>query len=108
MAKIEKKISPIEKKFTEELLKRCEEAKKLCGSNPTRFVENVNKFGGVKTAKEILRKGKVSDGFEKLKEEDLLQFTMEALVSDRQYGELFTDEEVNSCYEVLCENGYYK
>lgn len=108
MAVRENKPTAAEKKFDVELLKRCEEAKKLCGSNPTRFIENVGKFGGIKTAKEILRKGRVSDGFDKLQESGLIHLTMEALVIDRAYGEFFTDEEVNSCYEILCEHGYYK
>lgn len=97
----------LEKQFDEELIKNCEEAQKKCAYNPTRFLETVARFGGVKTAKEIIRKGKVSDGFDKLQQAGLIHLTMEAVMVQAKYGELFTDDEVNSCYELLCEYGYY-
>lgn len=100
-------MNELEKQFTEELIKKCEQSKGVNGYNPTRMMETIHKFGGVKTAKEILRKGRVSDGFDKLREAQKLELTMEATVIDRKYGELFEDEEVNSCYELLCEYGYY-
>lgn len=101
-------MTAIEKKLDEELIKKCEMAQKECGYNPTRFLQTVAKFGGVKTVKEIMRKGGISDGFDKLQQAGLIEFTMEATVIDTKYGELFTDDEVNSCYELLCEHGYYK
>lgn len=100
-------MTTLEKKFTEELIKKCEEAQAKCNYRGIRFLQTIEKFGGVKTAKEILRKGNVSDGFEQLQEAGLLHLTMEATIIESKYGELFTDEEVNSCYSVLCEHGYY-
>ncbi len=72
----------LEKQFQEELIKNCELAKKQCGYKPTRFLQTIAKFGGVKTAKEILRKGKVSDGFETLQQAGLTKLTMEAMIVD--------------------------
>jgi len=100
-------MATLEKQFEEELIKKCELAQKQCGYRPTRFLQTISKFGGVKTAREILRKGKVSDGFEILQKAGLLELTMEAMIVDKKYGELFTDDEVNSCYELLCEYGYF-
>lgn len=100
-------MATLEKQFEEELIKKCEIAQKQCGYKPTRFLQTISKFGGVKTAKEILRKGKVSDGFEMLQQAGLIELTMEAMIIDKKYGELFSDDEVNSCYELLCEHGYY-
>ena len=97
----------LEKQFDEELIKKCEQVQKECGYNPTRFLQTVERFGGVKTAKEIIKKGRVSDGFDKLQQSGLIHLTMEAAVIQAKYGELFTDDEVNSCYELLCEYGYY-
>ena len=48
----------LEKRFDEELIKACEIAQKEYGYNPTRFLQTVSRFGGVKTAKEIIRKSK--------------------------------------------------
>lgn len=101
-------MAALDKVFQEELIKRCNMAAKECPNyRPTRFLQTIEKFGGVKTAKEIIRKGRVSDDFDKLQEAGLLKYTMEATIIDRQYAELFTDDEVNSCFEVLCEGGYY-
>lgn len=101
-------MTTLEKQFQEELIKRCEQASKSCSAyRGTRFLQNVAKFGGVKTAQEIMRRGRMSDGFEALADAGLLNLSMEAVVIDAKYGTLFTDDEVNSCYELLCENGYY-
>lgn len=97
----------LEKMFNEALIKKCKIAQAECGYNPTRFLQTVDRFGGVKTVKEIINKGKISDGFDKLQQANRLDLTMEATVIDEKYGELFTDDEVNSCYELLCEYGYY-
>ncbi len=100
-------MTALEKQFTEILIQNCEEAQKACAYRGIRFMQTVQKFGGVKTAKEIIRKGRVSDEFETLEKAGLIKLTMEALVVDRRFAELFTDDEVNSCYETLCEYGYY-
>ncbi|MGL4735999.1 MAG: hypothetical protein ACRCW2_00975 [Cellulosilyticaceae bacterium] len=101
-------MSALEKQFQQELIKRCEEAGKTCSAyRGVRFLQNVEKFGGVKTAQEIMRRGRMSDGFEALAQAGLLKLSMEAVVIDAKYGALFTDDEVNSCYELLCEQGYY-
>ena len=97
----------LEKQFTKELLENCEKASKSCPYRGVRFIQTLQKFGGVKTAKEILHKGRLSDEFEILVKAGLVELTMEALVVKPCYAELFTDDEVNSCYETLCENGYY-
>lgn len=101
-------MATLEKQFEEALIKKCEEGQKIDGYKATRFLQTLAKFGGVKTAKEIMRKNRLSDGFEKLQEAGRMDLTMEATIVEAKYGELFTDDEVNSCYEVLCEYGYYK
>lgn len=101
-------MTTLEKQFQEVLVANAEAAQKQCPCRMTRFLQTIEKFGGVKTAKEILRKGRLSDDFEVLQKAGLLKLTMEALVVDRHFAELFTDDEVNQCYEVLCENGFYE
>ena len=56
---------------------------------------------------EILRKRRTSDCFNKLAEAGRLELTMEATIVKAEYAELFTDDQVNDCYELLCEHGYY-
>ena len=100
-------METLEKKLQQEVIRNCGIAEKECGCKMTRFLETINRFGIVKTAQEILRKGRTSDCFNKLVEEGRIELTMEATIVKAQYAELFTDEEVNACYELLCEKGYY-
>ena len=47
------------------------------------------------------------DGFEQLVDLKRMDLSMEALVVKGKYGALFTDDEVNSCFERLCADGFY-
>lgn len=100
-------MTALEKQFDEVYVKYCKQAEKACACKLTRMMQQVEKFGGIKTAKEIIRKGRLSDDFEKLAAARQIKLTLEALVVESAYSELFTDDEVNACYEVLCEYGYY-
>ena len=97
----------LEKKLQDEVIKNCEIAEKDYNCKMTRLIETINRFGIVRTAQEIIRKGRTSDSFSKLVEAGRIDLTMEAVIVNPKYSELFTDEEVNACYELLCENGYY-
>lgn len=100
-------MTALEKKLQVEVLKNCELAEKQCGCQMTRFIQTIERFGIVKTAQEILRKRRTSDCFNKLAEAGRLELTMEATIVKAEYAELFTDDQVNDCYELLCEHGYY-
>lgn len=100
-------MSELEKKLQQEVIKNCEIAEKDYGCKMTRFVQTIERFGIVRTVQEILRKGRLSDCFGQLLEEGRLDLTMEAVIVKSTYAQLFTDEEVNNCYDLLCENGYY-
>ena len=82
----------LEKNFEKELIKKCEIAEKECGCPQKRLLLTIE----------------VSDGFDKLQKANRLDLTMEATIVESKYNELFTDEEVNSCHELLCEYGYYR
>lgn len=101
------KMTALEKKLQEEVIKNCEIAEKEYGCKMTRFVQTIERFGIVRTAQEILRKRRTSDCFNKLAEAGHVELTMEAMIVKAEYAELFTDEQVNDCYELLCEKGYY-
>ncbi len=100
-------MSALEKKLQQEVIKNCERAEKQYDCKMTRFLQTIERFGIVKTAQEILKKGRTSDCFNKLAEAGRLDLTMEATIVKGEYAELFTDEQVNDCYELLCEKGYY-
>ena len=100
-------MEALKKKLQQEVIKSCEKAEKECGCKMTRLLETIERFGIVRTAQEILRKGRTSDNFNKLVEAGRIELTMEAIIAKAEYAELFTDEEVNKCYDLLCDNGYY-
>ena len=48
-----------------------------------------------------------SDGFDALASKGLLKLSLEALVVDRRFTALFSDEEANNALTRLLEAGYY-
>ena len=60
----------------------------------------------VKAAKRTLSGNRLSDGFNQLLAKNALNLSLEALVIDKRYTELFTDEEANEALMRLLEVGY--
>jgi len=60
----------------------------------------------VKGAKRILSGTRLSDGFNDLKAKGQLKLSLEALVVDKLFTALFTDEEANEALSRLLDAGY--
>lgn len=60
----------------------------------------------VKSAKRILSGNRLSDGFNQLQVKGQLKLSLEALVVDKRFTQLFTDEEANEALMRLLEVGY--
>lgn len=60
----------------------------------------------VKSAKRILSGNRLSDGFNLLHAKGQLGLSLEALVVDKRFTALFTDEEANEALMRLLEVGY--
>ena len=60
----------------------------------------------VKGAKRILAGTRLSDGFNDLAAKGQLKLSLEALVIDKRFTALFTDEEANEALMRLLEAGY--
>ena len=60
----------------------------------------------VKTAKQTLSGNRLSDGFNLLQAKGQLGLSLEALVVDKRFTALFTDEEANEALGRLLEAGY--
>lgn len=99
--------SPLQQNFTAELATACRKAQEQTGCPMTGMLQKIEKYGGVGAAKDYIRKNRRSDGFTVLEQEGKLALSMEALVTASAYGTLFTDDEVNACFEALCAAGYY-
>jgi hypothetical protein len=60
----------------------------------------------VKTARRTLSGNRLSDGFNQLLAKGALNLSLEALVIDKRFTALFTDEEANEALMRLLEVGY--
>ena len=60
----------------------------------------------LKGAKRILAGSRLSDGFNELKDKGQLKLSLEALIIDKRFTALFTDEEANEALSRLLEAGY--
>lgn len=96
-----------EAQFQKVLLEKCHEAEEKYGVKCTRLINNIEKYGAVKTVKETIRKKNVSDSYDGLEEKGRLDLTAESMVVDGRFAALFSDEEANFCFEVLCTSGYF-
>ena len=60
----------------------------------------------LKTARRALSGSRLSDGFNALQGKGRLDLSLEALVVDKRFTTLFTDEEANEALTRLLEAGY--
>ena len=60
----------------------------------------------LKTARRALSGNRLSDGFNQLLAKNSLHLSLEALVIDKRFTQLFTDEEANEALMRLLEAGY--
>lgn len=68
-------------------------AKKETGYNATRYLQMLGKYGGYGTAQRLLASDEIQYGFTELWQHGRLDLTVEALVLDPRYQELFSEEQ---------------
>ena len=94
-----------ERRFHRAMLDIYTEAKKL-GYNATRFIGMVSDRGGLETARALVCTDGGSDGFRALWERGRLDLTVERLVLEDEWRELFSPEERRAARKRLVEYGY--
>ena len=93
--------------FQTKAMEQAQKAMLAHGCATKRLFQNLQTYGGVETAKELARRHRLSDGFDGLVSCGHTELTLEALAVQKQFGSLFTDEEINWFLEVLVGVGYY-
>ena len=63
-------------------------------------------IGDLSAAHRAIAGNRVSDGFSALADKDHLELSLEALVIDKRFTALFSDEEANHVLEQLLSAGY--
>jgi len=74
---------------------------------PTYFIRMLEEFGGVETAKRLLKKTDAQQGLFTLWELGLLKESVEAAVISEKFQALFTKEEISEARKRLEELGYF-
>jgi hypothetical protein len=97
---------PAETRFHSAILDIYNRAKRECGYNATRFLAMIVEHGGVETARILLRANTVTDGYTALWERGRLDLTVEALVLQPAWVDIFTCEERATARKRLAEYGY--
>ena len=69
-------------------------------------IRPVTEEEAVKTAKRTLSGNRLSDGFNQLQAKGQLNLSLEALVVDKRFTALFSDEEANTALMRLLDAGY--
>lgn len=98
--------SIIEQRFHRAMISIYERALSKCNYKATYFRRMVGDYGGVQAAKRLLNNPNIQYGFEKLWECGCLDITMEHLVVQPEWRELFTDDERNIARKRLIDHGF--
>ena len=98
--------TPLEVDFHKHMIDIYRRAKEECGYNPTRFLQMVSNEGGLQTARKLLATTEPSDGFVELWSKHRLDLTMENLVLQRKFRQLFSDQEIQIARERLVSYGF--
>ena len=100
------------KQFHDAMLEICRQTPLQCIGlngkpyNPVRFRQMVQTLGGWQTAKELIKTNELSDGFVELVYGKCLHLSMEAIMLEQDWGELFTAEELDIAAKRLRAAGY--
>jgi hypothetical protein len=81
-------------------------AKNEAGYNAGFFLDMLSSLGGLGTARRLLAGSEVSSGFTALYERGRLDLTVEALVVQPQFADLFSDHELEVARQRLQDLGY--
>jgi hypothetical protein len=96
----------LEKQFNEAMLDVYRRAKAEAGYNATRFLGMVTEMGGYETARTLIHAPTVSEGYTALWERGRLDLTVEAVILQSKWRDLFSELERDIARRRLAEYGY--
>ena len=97
----------LEKQFNEVMLDVYRRAKAEAGYSATRFLGMVSEMGGYETARTLLHSPTVSEGYTALWERGRLDLTVEAVILQSEWHDLFSELERGIARRRLAEYGYH-
>ena len=97
----------LEERFDKEMWNIHRRARDEAHYNATRFLHMLGEHGGLETARLLIHRPMVSDGYTALWERGRLDLTVEALIHDNpQWHSLFTEEELAIVHRRLVDYEY--
>lgn len=94
--------NPLENEFTEELLRLYNVTGEALGSWPTRTLEKIKLVGGLQAARDALKPtAGIAPGLRRLAKEYRLDLSLEDLVLQEPWCQLFSDAELSVARERL-------
>ena len=97
----------LEEEFYEAMCDIYRRAKRETKYNARRFIQMVERDGGLATARYLINAKNVSEGYTALWELKRLDLTVEAMIlKNEKYHSLFTEDELEICAERLRQYGY--
>jgi hypothetical protein len=87
-------MEELEREFDMAMLNIYRRAYDEAGYNATRFLQMLRENRGLETARILLHASNVSDGYTALWERSRLDLTVEALIIDKKWQPLFSEQEL--------------
>jgi hypothetical protein len=99
--------NPLVQQFDDEMLGVYQRARSEAHYNATRFLQMLQEYRGVETAKILIHSPTVSEGYTALWERGRIDLTVEAVIyGDKRWHSLFTEDELVVCEKRLREYGF--
>lgn len=98
----------LEKQFHEQMLGVYRAALDHCNYRAVRFLQMVTERGGLQAAKDLLHGNRYPEGLTELWKCGCLEISMEALIREKPWRELFTNQEVTVAEKRLRELRFLK
>jgi hypothetical protein len=99
-------IKDDERSFDQAMLSIYQTAKRELGYSASRFLQMLETYGGLATARQLIHAPTVSDGFTTLWEHHRLDLTVEAHALKPEFQHLFTPYELGIARARLRDYGY--
>lgn len=96
----------LENRFHATMLDVYRRAKTEAGYNASRFLSMVTEQGGYEAARSLLHAQNVSEGYTALWERKRLDLTVEAVILNSEWRDLFSEDERDIARRRLAEYGY--
>ena len=98
--------SDLQTEFAQRMKAVYDRGRAEAGYNATYFRSMLSQYGPLETARRLLMSPAISDGFAELWERGRLDLTVEAVVSEAVFSELFSEEEIAVARRRLEQFGY--